>query len=114
MTVENSPMPMLPLQEKAPIADFSDGRVSGSGGCNQFTGSYETKEGTLTVSPLASTFKACEESLMTQEQRFLTAMQDAKRYEVDQGQLTVFYENDQGSGVLRFVSQNNEPVRALW
>lgn len=76
-------------------------------------GSYE-KAQTPTVSPLASTFMACDKPLMTQELSFLTALQGAQRYEVDQGQLTVFYENERGKGVLRFVSQNVEPVRALW
>lgn len=114
MTAENSPMPMLPVGEKVPIADFANGKISGSGGCNRFIGSYETKARTINVSPLGSTFMACDEAVMTQELRFLTALQGAQRYEVDQGQLTIFYENERGAGVLRFASQNNEPVQGLW
>lgn len=114
MTAANSPTPMLPVSEKVPIAEFTDGNISGSGGCNRFMGSYETKAGTLTISPLASTFMACEEPIMAQELKYLTALQGAQRYEVEPGRLTIFYENEQGAGVLRFVSQNVEPVRALW
>ena len=93
-------------------ADFSGDRVTGSGGCNRFMGSYKTKgNNQLSISPLASTRKACEESLMTQESRFVKALQTAQRYEVNDQGLQIFYKTEQGTGVLRFTSQN---VRGLW
>jgi heat shock protein HslJ len=52
-----------------------DGQVSGDAGCNTYTGAY-TLEGTaLTVGPLATTMKACEQDVMDQETQFLTALQ---------------------------------------
>lgn len=116
MTMADSPMPMLPAGDIPLSAEFADGQIFGSGGCNRFIGGYETKSaaGAITISTLASTFMACEEPIMTQETRFLTALQGAERYEVDQGQLTIFYKTEQGKGVLRFVSQDVQPVPAMW
>lgn len=47
----------------------ADGRVSGSGGCNRFSGSYSVVDGELSVGPLANTMMACAEPVMEQEQR---------------------------------------------
>jgi len=93
-------------------AEFSDGHISGSGGCNRFMGGYHTQGDQLSIGPLASTFMACEQPVMGQEMKYLAALQGAQRYEIDrQGQLTIFYRTEQESGVLRFTTQT---VRALW
>lgn len=39
---------------------FEGGRVSGSDGCNRFSGSYEASDGALTLGPLAGTQIACD------------------------------------------------------
>lgn len=104
------PTPMVPSDELT--VDFAGDRVSGSGGCNRFTGGYEVKGEQLSIRALASTKIACEPEKMSQEARYLTALQDAQRYEIDdQGQLSIFYQNKQGSGVLRFTSRT---VQGLW
>jgi heat shock protein HslJ len=51
-----------------------DGRVTGSGGCNTFTGPYTLEGRDLRIGPLASTRRACEPSIMDQETRFLAAL----------------------------------------
>ncbi|UBF30306.1 META domain-containing protein (plasmid) [Kovacikia minuta CCNUW1] len=109
MTEADLPTPMLPSTDLT--ADFTGDRVTGSGGCNRFNGGYKTQGEQLSIGPLASTFKACEESIMTQEARFLKALQAAQRYEVNDQGLQIFYTTDQGSGVLRFTSQ---AVQGLW
>jgi heat shock protein HslJ len=101
MTAGNSPMPMLPSEELT--LEFADGRVAGSGGCNRFMGGYETTGQNLSIGPLASTFKACEEPIMSQEMNYLQALQGAQRYELNDQGLTITYQTDQGSGVLRFL-----------
>ena len=112
MTEGNMPTPMVPPQGVEPTAEFTDGRIFGSGGCNRFNGGYEVSGNQLSIGPLASTFMACEPAVMNQETKYLTALQGAERYEIDdQGQLTIFYQTEQGSGVLRFTSQT---VRGLW
>lgn len=109
MTESSAPTPMLPSQELT--ADFSGDRITGSGGCNRFMGGYQTQGEQLRIGPLASTFMACEEPIANQEFKYLNALQAAQRYEVDQGQLTIFYQTEQESGVLRFTAQ---AVPGLW
>ena len=55
----------------------TDGRVSGSAGCNQYTGSYTHDGSTLRFGPAASTRRMCArpEGIMEQEQRFLQALE---------------------------------------
>lgn len=112
MAESNLPTPMLPPQDTELTANFSQGRITGSGGCNRFMGSYEIEGDRLTINQLASTFKACEEPIMNQESKYLKALQGTQRFELDdKGQLTIYYQSEQQSGVLRFVSQS---VRGLW
>lgn len=103
---------ITPLQTTELTANFEGDRISGSGGCNRFTGSYQTDSNKLSVGALGSTRRACEEPVMNQEAKYLTALQGAQQYQVNsQGELQIFYQTAQKSGVLRFTSQT---VRALW
>lgn len=53
----------------------ADGRVSGSGGCNNFSGTYSVDGSKLTLSPLAMTRRACvAPALSAQESRYTTAL----------------------------------------
>ena len=52
-----------------------DGQVSGNAGCNTYNGPYKLDGTSLTVGPLATTMKACEQAIMDQETQFLTALQ---------------------------------------
>jgi heat shock protein HslJ len=68
---------------------FEDGTVSGSAGCNRFTGGYEASDESLSIKPLATTRMACDAKLMEQEQRFLAALQSATTWSVVRGMLDV-------------------------
>ena len=62
---------------------FSDGKVFGSGGCNQYNGSATWGEGDLTIEPtIASTRMACQEPVMNQESAFLAILPQATAYRV--------------------------------
>jgi copper homeostasis protein (lipoprotein) len=56
-------------------------RVSGHGGCNRLSGSYEVDGETLRFSRMAGTMMACPAG-MEQEQRFLHALQRAQTYRI--------------------------------
>ena len=58
--------------------DPRTGHVTGSGGCNRFTGSYEAGEGTLRFGALASTRMACP--AMDTETAFLKALEGARKF----------------------------------
>lgn len=61
----------------------ADGRVSGSSGCNTFSGAYTSDGTTLAMGRLASTRKMCADAdVMTQEQLFLEALEAATKIEL--------------------------------
>jgi len=93
-----STAPVVALPD-APISiDFTQQGVSGSSGCNQYSGNFQYSNGTLTFSPLVTTQKACADNLMTQEAAYLTALQTTSGYTIANGQLQINY----ADGVLVF------------
>ena len=54
----------------------ADGRVSGSAGCNRFTGTYSQTNGVVAISGVAATRKMCvePEKVMEQEAQYLQAL----------------------------------------
>lgn len=69
-------------------AEFTaDATVSGSAGCNRYSGSYTWTGDQLSFSPLASTKMACADDVMAQESAFLSGMQDVASFAVDGAQL---------------------------
>ncbi len=80
----------------------ADGRAGGSGGCNFYASDYEVRDDRLTFRQIISTKKACvEQGVLQQEQRYFRALESAGRFELTDGQLTIFY--DDGWGELNFV-----------
>ena len=73
------------------MAFSADGRVSGSAGCNNYSGTYTATGSTLSFGPAASTRKMCAqpERIMEQEQQFLKALETvaAARQEGDRLEL---------------------------
>ncbi|RPJ38276.1 MAG: META domain-containing protein, partial [Chloroflexi bacterium] len=66
------------------------GKVGGSAGCNQYSGTYSTAGNTITFSsPMASTMMMCEQAVMDQEAAYLNALAGAKTYSVQGDQLTL-------------------------
>ncbi|MGF1493067.1 MAG: META domain-containing protein [Microcoleaceae cyanobacterium] len=95
-----------PLEQKKMIPgvkvtlEIADNQISGSSGCNQYRTSYQIEADVLKIGPAASTRRACPEPIMQQELQYLTALQAAERYEInDQNQLEITYGN---TGVLVF------------
>ena len=78
-----------PISGRYSVA-FADGRVSGLGGCNRYTGGYQELEpGKLTVSPLAATRMACVAPSI--EDEFLRAVGGATSYELRGERLLLKY-----------------------
>ena len=65
------------------VAFDETGRISGSAGCNRFTGaySYDGVAGALTVTPLGVTRRMCAPPLMLQENRLVQSLHAATRVE---------------------------------
>ncbi|HET6523660.1 META domain-containing protein [Sphingopyxis sp.] len=65
----------VPVAADRPTAlAFEADRLSGSAGCNRFSGGYSLADGTLTAGPLMATKMACPGAGMTQENAFFALM----------------------------------------
>jgi heat shock protein HslJ len=92
------------LTDRQVFIDFtSDGKISGSGGCNRYFGGWGFLEGTkdtIRIWRTGSTKMACDGPIMTQEYRFLEELSRVSRYATEGKELRLYY--DEGRGVLRF------------
>lgn len=72
-----------------PTLVIDGGRVSGTGGCNRYSGDVVITGQAINVTNLASTEMACSPAIMEQERLFLTLLGDADAIspESDIGQL---------------------------
>jgi heat shock protein HslJ len=89
LAVQLGPRPTVP--DVRSTAAFEAGTISGSGGCNSFTGTYEADASsgvygggppTISVEGIGSTEMACEELVMAQEQLFLDSLRAATTYRI--------------------------------
>jgi heat shock protein HslJ len=73
----------------------ADGRASGNGGCNQFSGTYTQEGASLHFGPLVSTRRACvDEAGNAQETAYLRALESVTRYSAT-AELLILYAGDQ-------------------
>jgi heat shock protein HslJ len=92
------------LAGREPTLVFDMDRVTGSGSCNHFGGTYQVKGDNLTFGDLASTLMACAEGeVMQQESDFFAALQATARFEIKEGQLLLMDES--GKVFLVFIPQ---------
>lgn len=66
------------------------GKVAGSGSCNRIFGTVEIASNAMRFSPLGSTRMACPEAVMTQEGKYLKALQDGERFAIDGTTLSIY------------------------
>lgn len=74
------------LEQTTLTASFDeDGNLSGDAGCNGYSGTFSVDGDQVTIGPLASTMKLCEEpaGVMEQEAQFLAALQSAGNYLIE-------------------------------
>jgi heat shock protein HslJ len=77
-------------------AQFDGGTISGSSGCNTYSGTYASTRAAgptnnITVGELITTQMACEEAVMNQEQAYLAALSLAQSYTIQGNTLTIQY-----------------------
>jgi heat shock protein HslJ len=72
----------------------SDGRLSGTASCNNYTATYALSGEGLTIGQAASTRKACAPPLMAQEQTFLAVLAAVNRFEIATDGALVLHAND--------------------
>jgi heat shock protein HslJ len=85
---------LAPTSDAAFTATFADdGTVSGSSGCNTFSGSYTLDGNSLSFGPLASTQMACADDVMTQEAAVLGALGRVASFVIQGNELTLLAED---------------------
>ncbi|WP_425409604.1 META domain-containing protein [Hyphococcus sp.] len=82
------------------IAFTEDGRISGSGGCNSFSGSYEIGGEGVSFGPVASTKRACPPAIMNQERKFFDVLSTVSNFQRDD------------DGALRLLGDNGAYILA--
>ncbi|MGK7943846.1 MAG: META domain-containing protein [Microcystaceae cyanobacterium] len=93
--------PSLPYSQHEPTLQLREGRMSGTTGCNRYSGSYEMKQGKISFNTPASTLMACGfEGLAQQEQTFVKALTEVSQYELKNDQLLLL--NEQNQPILVF------------
>jgi heat shock protein HslJ len=94
-----------PISGTTITATFEDGQVSGSAGCNSYSGSYQVSGDTITVGAVAITEMAClePEGVMEQELLFVEFLTDAQTFRIADGQLQTFRPDGEA---LTFVPQD--------
>ena len=97
---ERSPAPAEP----AVTVVFEKGKISGSGGCNQYFASVTSPSpGKIQVGPVGATKRFCVGPAGENEQRFFAALAKASRYTLEEGRLVLYFEREGGSpGKLTF------------
>ena len=79
----------------------ADGRAYGHAGCNRWFASYQTTGDQLSFSQAGATRMMCAPALMEQEERFLQALGQVKRWEMgENGELRLWYTEDQALRLL--------------
>ena len=85
-------------------------RISGSSGCNRYSGTIEKGETAtgLASGPLATTRMACPPEVMKLEERVIAALQGARSWGFQFGHLVISYQQGDSFGSLYF--EGREPT----
>ncbi|MBP7212749.1 MAG: META domain-containing protein [Anaerolineaceae bacterium] len=92
LTMLNDGQSLVSLVNNTEInAEFKDGSVAGSSGCNSYNGPFQQDGLNLTFGNLASTLMLCqEEGVMEQETAYLQAIAKVTHYLIEGKQLTLY------------------------
>jgi heat shock protein HslJ len=85
----------LPAPKEPPVSvTFGiEGKLFGSGGCNQYHGSYLFDSGRIVISSLGATKMMCSPDIMKTEDRFLAALEGTFGLAADKDTLTLCSED---------------------
>jgi len=91
---------------QATLSFLENGRVSGRGSCNRFSGTAHITGDTIKIGPLISTRMACAEAVMNQEAEYLKALESAERLERNGSSLLIY--SKEFEKPLRFTEETPE------
>lgn len=76
------------------IQFMPDGTVIGSGGCNEFKGTYTLTDDSLTFGPLTTTKKSCGPAADEQEFTYFSFLARINKFKVEEDQLELFADSE--------------------
>ncbi len=89
------------LPDQQVTAEFDGENLSGSAGCNSYSGPYTVDGSTMTLGPMISTMMACaQQSVMDQEAAFTGQLDQVVSYDIVDDQLQL--SNADGEVILSF------------
>jgi heat shock protein HslJ len=92
---------------------LTQGRLTGSDGCNRFSGSYEAQADAFRVAgDLAGTRMACAEPVMQQPQALVNALREARRAQIEDGRLALL--DERGTLLAAFTAQSSSLAGTAW
>jgi heat shock protein HslJ len=90
-----------------------DGKVSGTAGCNSYSGTYTTSGSEIEIKqPMASTMMACPEPVMKQEADYFLALAAAKSFIIRSNQLILKDAND--TELVSYTVQAQDLPNTTW
>jgi heat shock protein HslJ len=93
--------------------DTATSTVSGSSGCNLYTGPFTLDGGSLTIGPVAGTMRACEAPAGTVEGAYLANLDLVRTYTATADRLELF--DGGGTTILEFaVAETAELAGPIW
>ncbi|MDO9242088.1 MAG: META domain-containing protein [Methylicorpusculum sp.] len=96
---------VIPVQEGTAIEMvFANGKLSGSGGCNRYFGSYKLDDetGLSVVNPMGATMMACSQTINEQERRYFDFLAKVDRYQLGENSQSLVLLNKEGKALLVF------------
>jgi len=83
-------------------AQFLDGKLTGNGGCNQYSAGYTLEDDKITIGPIMTTRMHCPEpeNIMQQEQEYLQAITGTRIFTLDTSKLEL--RSEEGALQVRF------------
>ena len=90
------------LENSKITAEFQEGKIHGTAGCNNYFSAFNIKENIIEMGPVGATRKMCHspEGIMEQEMNFFEALEEAYNFEIKTNQLIIL--NDKRKSILIF------------
>jgi heat shock protein HslJ len=85
-------------------AEFEDKKISGSAGCNRYSGGYQLNKSEITFpGPITATMMACSTEISTQEQHYLKVLSGVASYQLQQNKLILLDKEQQTILIYRYI-----------
>ncbi len=99
-------MPGVGVDPTVPITAVfgTDGKITGSGGCNSYSAGYTTSGSNLSIDSPMSSMMSCNETVDQQESQYFYLLEGDGTYQISGNKLTL--KNSSGQTTIEYTSGN--------